>query len=125
MHISTHIDTEKQIRTHNVHGMLNVNELTRQLREIYSSPEYDPDMNVIWDLRKADFSAIEASEVTSFMEFVSKHWGQGGKSKGALVVSRDLDYGMSRMYEMLMEGATTSTITVFKNIDEAKKWLEE
>jgi hypothetical protein len=29
------------------------------------------------------------------------------------------------MYEILMDGATTSTITVLKNIDEARKWIEE
>jgi len=125
MHISSDIDMEKKMRTHVVHGMLDIDELTVQLREIYSSQEYDPDMDVVWDLREADFSAIKASEVKSFMEFVRKHWGVGGKSRAALVVSRDLDYGLSRMYEILMEGATTSTITVFKNIDEAKQWIEE
>jgi len=125
MEISSHIDTEKEIRTHVVHGMLDIDELTIQLRKTYSAQGYDPDMDVIWDLREANFSAIEASEVKSFMEFVRKYWGVGGESKAALVVSGDLDYGLSRMYEILMDGETTSTITVFKNIDEATKWIEE
>ena len=81
MHISSDIDMEKKMRTHVVHGMLDIDELTVQLREIYSSQEYDPDMDVVWDLREADFSAIKASEVKSFMEFVRKHWGVGGEEQ--------------------------------------------
>jgi len=37
---------------------------------------------------------------------------------------RDLDYGLSRMYEILMSGVISSSITVFREYDEAKKWLE-
>ena len=58
------------------------------------------------------------------MEYVVKLWGTGGKSRAALVVSDNFDYGMSRMYQMMMEGSTSSEVVVFKDINKAKEWIE-
>ena len=57
------------------------------------------------------------------MEYVVKKWGTGGKSKAALVVSPDLEFGMSRMYQMMMEGATSSKVEIFKDTNEAQEWI--
>lgn len=124
MEISTEINKKKNIRVHTVRGIIDINDLAGQLKEIYSSSCFDPDMNVFWDLQKADFSNVSSEDTMSFMEFVSKHWGTGGKSKAALVVSRDLEFGMSRMYQIMMEGATSSKIAVFRDTDKAKEWIE-
>jgi hypothetical protein len=123
MKISTHIDKNNKIRSHKVEGELTLDGVKEQLNKIYSSTDFESDMNVIWDLREAGFSSMDASGVRSVMEYVSRNWGESGKSKGALVVSRDLDFGLSRMYEMLMESVSTNEIRVFKDIDEAKIWI--
>ena len=124
MEISTEINKEKNMRCHIVRGVVDISELTNCLKEIYNSSDLDPDMNVFWDLQKADLSRISTEEVSAFMKYVSSQWGAGGTSKAALVVSRDLEYGMSRMYEMMMGGATSSKIAVFRDIDKAKEWIE-
>ena len=67
MKIITNIDSQNRVRSHKVHGMLKIDELKDQLKQIYTSPEYDSDMNVIWDLREANFSQIKTSEVKYFM----------------------------------------------------------
>ena len=82
-------------------------------------------MNALWDMRDADFSSVTTAEVHSLVEMVKKYWGQTGKSKSALTVASDFDYGMTRMYEILMTVNTSSNIMVFKNYDEAEKWLKE
>ena len=123
MEISTEINKKKNIRSHIVRGVIDISELTEYLKEIYNSSDFDPRMNVFWDLQKADFSCISSENVTSFMEYVSKQWGTEGKSKAALIVSYDLGYGMSRMYQTLMDGATSSKIAVFRDINEAKEWI--
>ena len=78
---------------------------------------------MVWDLGEADFSAVSSSDVRAVKELVGKYWGVGGQSKAALVVSRELDFGLTRMYEILMSGATTSKVMVFKNLKEAYEWL--
>ena len=124
MEISTEINKKKNIRSHIVIGVIDISELTEYLKEIYNSSDFDLEMNVFWDLQEADFSCISTENVSSFMGYVSKQWGTGGKSKAALVVSRDLAYGMSRMYQTLMDGATSSEIAVFRDKDKAKEWIE-
>jgi hypothetical protein len=45
-------------------------------------------------------------------------------ARRAIVVQSDLGFGMSRMYELL-RGDLTQTIRVFRDVDQAKRWLDE
>jgi hypothetical protein len=123
MEITTRIDGENNLRTHAVKGVINVRELKGKMEKYYKSPEYDPDMNSLWDLSGADFRDVKPEHVRSLAEMVSRSWGGTG-SKAALVVSQDLGYGLSRMYEMLLSGISSSNVMVFRSTDEAGKWLE-
>ena len=124
MKISTNINSKKNIRMHLIEGYIDTMELIEYLKNVYNSTDFIPDMNVFWDLRKADFSKISSSEVRNVMEFVSKGWGKSGKSKAALIVSKDLDYGLSRMYQIMMDSASKNEISIFKDVEEAEKWIE-
>ena len=124
MEISTEIKKEKNIRYHIVSGAIDVNELIKYLKGIYDASNFNSEMNVFWNLQKADSSTVSSKDVDILSEYVGKQWGKGGKSKAALVVSHDLDYGMSRMYQMMMEGSTSSEVVVFKDINKAKEWIE-
>ena len=123
MEILTDINTELKLRSHIIKGIIDVAELTLYLKQLYSKSAYNLELNVFWDLREADFSSVSSEEVRSFMNYVSIKWGKSGKNKAALIVSQDLAFGMSRMYQMLMENSTPSQIAIFKDIDEAKKWI--
>ena len=124
MNISTKINAEKKLRIHVVEGSININELAKFLKNLYNSDEISPSLNVFWDLRKADFSKVSSSQIRNFTEFIGKNWGIGGKNKAALIVSKDLDYGLSRMYQMLMDNVSQSKISIFKDMDEAEKWID-
>ena len=125
MEISTEINKEKNIRYHIVSGAIDVNELIKYLKGIYDASDFNSEMSVFWNLQKADSSAVSSKDVDILSEYVGRQWGKGGKSKAALVVSNDLDYGMSRMYQIMMEGPTHSKIQVFRDINEAEEWLKE
>ena len=124
MEIDTQISRGKNLRKHKVDGLINVNALKEMLASFYKSPEYDPDMNVLWDLRDADFSSVTSEDVASLAGMIAQHWGQGEKAKAALIVSKDLDFGLSRMYELLLTGSSPNKVMVMRNYGEAEKWLE-
>jgi hypothetical protein len=124
MEITTQINEKRNIRFHKIDGLINIGELKDMLASFYKSPDYDPDMNVLWDLREADFSSITSEDVASFAGMIEKYWGQGKKSKAALIVSRDLDFGLSRMYELLLTASSPNRVIVFRNYDDAEEWLE-
>ncbi|MBW2192582.1 MAG: hypothetical protein JRF27_02220 [Deltaproteobacteria bacterium] len=123
MEITTNIDKEAGLRTHKVTGTLSIDDLMAKLGEIYSIPDFQPDMNVLWDLRSADLASFSTSDIQKVRDFVGYKWGTGGSSRAALVVSRDIDFGLSRMYEISLESITTSLLQVFRDFDEALTWL--
>ena len=125
MELSTEINKEKNIRYHVVTGAIDVHELINVLQAIYDARDFDPEMNVFWDLQNADSSAVSSDDVYTLQKYVSNKWGQGGYSRAALVVSREVDFGMSRMYQIMMEGNNPSKIKVFKDFHEAEQWLAE
>ena len=125
MEISTQIDRKRNVRIHRLIGPTSVPELEKISAGFYKSPDYDLGMNALWDLKDADFSSVTSSDIDSIVGLAKKLWGQGGKRKVALVVTKELDYGLSRMYEILMSEVTSDNIMVFKDYDKAEKWLGE
>jgi len=119
------VDTEAGLRTHTVSGKLSLEELRKTLSEVYNSKDFDPDMNVIWDLVDADTSSFTTQDIETLIRFVSDKWGTAGTSRAALVVSKDVTFGQSRMYEMLSHRKTKSSIMVFRNKDEALNWINK
>ena len=124
MKITTEVNLKKKIRYHIVKGAIDVHELSEYLKDLYNSLDSGPDMNACWDLQEADFTSVSSEDVRVIMKYVNQHWGKEGKNKAALVVSRDLGYGMSRMFQAMMDGKSSNEINIFKDINEAKKWIE-
>lgn len=123
MAISTTIDLETGIRMHTVTGQPQRNELFDMLRNLYSRPDFDPNRDVLWDMREADLTAFSTEDIQAIRDLAGRHWGAGGASRAALVVSTDVDFGLTRMYEMLMSASSTNEVRVFRDIDEAREWL--
>lgn len=125
MEISTSIDREKNLRLHVVTGRIDVPEMIRMLAELYQTPDYKPDMKVLWDMGQADFSDVTTEHIQSLMEMVKNNWGKEQGGKAALVATKDLDFGLTRMYELALGAETSRNIVVFKNLADAEKWLAE
>jgi hypothetical protein len=125
MAVTTKIDPETGIREHTVTGPLDLRALITALKKVYSMPEFRSEMNVIWDLREADLSAFSSEDIRQVREYVGRHWGVEGTSRAALVVTSDLGYGLTRMYEILLESRTASEVHVFRDYDEALRWVRE
>ena len=58
------------------------------------------------------------------MAVVGSHWGVKGKKRSALVVGSELDFGLSRMYETMLGMLSRSEINVFRDMTEAKAWVD-
>ena len=123
MNVTTNINKKDNLRIHKVTGRIVFDKLMEALNEIYSKPDHNPEMNTLWDLRDADVSSFPSVQVQHIQSFVSKYWGKSGKSRSALIVSEDVAYGLSRMYEIMSEGKTAGKIMVFRDYEEALKWV--
>lgn len=123
MQFETQFDLDKMVRSHTVSGMVNLTDFQAMLRELYTSPKFDPNMNSLWDLREADFSTVTPDDVRSLMQIVATHWGKDGKCRAAIVVAGMAEYGISRMYESQFGIAAPCKIKVFLDLDLAWKWF--
>ena len=116
-------EIEGNIRRHVVNGVINIGELKGYLKDVVYSSEVDRKRDVLWDLQESDFSEISSTELMSFVEFVRTHWGKDGMNKAAIVVSQELGYEMTRMYQVLLGMKVPNQVEVFRDITDAKKWL--
>jgi len=123
--ILTEHTISKTLRVYVVKGALTRTGLLKKLKEIYHSPEIQTDTNVLWDLRETDLTTFSTEDILAIRAFVKDHWGIGGKSRAALIVRRDLQFGLSRMFQTWMEDEVSSAVRVFREYDEGMKWVSE
>ena len=123
MPITTSVEPATGARLHEVTGYLNLEELGGTLTKIYESDDFDPDQDVLWNLLKANLSAFSVDDIRQVTQLVKDNWGASDKSRAALVVARDLDFGLTRMYQQLLEGQSSGEVRIFRNVDEAIEWL--
>jgi len=123
MPIEIKIDQTNQIRIATVTGKLLFGDIIDKLKEVYSDHELFDLPYSIWDVRQADVSSFKANHIQRVAEFVSDNWGKEGSKKTAIIADKDLLFGLSRMYEMIVGLKTTSATMVFHNYDDAVTWL--
>jgi len=123
MNIVTVFDPERMIRTHQVSGTISLPAFRGILPALYSSKQFNPDMNALWDLRQADFSRIMPEDVRNLMHVVVSNWGRGGRCHSAILVASETEYGVARTYVSQFGQAAPCQIKVFQEVDEARQWL--
>ena len=123
MSITTSVYNDKQLTTHTVMGEISFEEVMTTLRQFW---EDQPTMNVLWDFRKgsmAQFSFIEIDRVADYVTFQAEKRA-GGKT--ATVVSRDSEYGLSRLIDTLRDMRKVPLqLKIFRSIEKANQWLDE
>jgi hypothetical protein len=124
MTIETNIDRKLNIRTHLVSGTFEFDALYSALEDIYDDAEYDPELNSIWDMRKlVGLQLIKPEQLKKLIEFVSKERSKYALIKSALIVSKNIDFGIARVYELSMKSGSNNEVKVFKDIDKAMDWI--
>jgi hypothetical protein len=123
MAITTKIDSTTGARLHKVTGRLQLEELRNALKAVYEGEDFDPGKDVLWDLQDADLTAFSSADIKHISGLVKQHWGKSSSSRAALVVSRDVDFGLARMYEQLLDTGSTGVVRVFRDYEKAIDWL--
>ena len=113
------IDEHKNILKEEFIGDINTAELDQANASITEDKKFKKGLNFLTDLRKAHL-------LISYEELVRHVHQLPGLaiSKQAIIANHDLEYGISRQFEALTDDRGVYTeIRIFKDIDEAAKWL--
>ena len=117
------IDTEKKIAYIKIFGFTTSKQILEALDMTASNEKYQKGMGRLWDFRDADLSSLNFQTIRKLGKYSKKFPPGINDVKVAFVSERDLEYGLSRMFEMSSEANTL--ISVFRTIDDAEKWLME
>jgi len=121
--IDSRSDLTRELTEYICTGIMDRAEITDAVDAFYAD---NPTPNVLWDLTDANLSALSAVDVQMVAEHTASraHSRAGGKT--ALVAPTDVDFGMSRMFQTMIDNADhEASVRVFRSRDEATEWIDE
>ncbi len=106
-----------------VSGPANFSEVADMITRLQTDPDFSMAYNVLWDSRKrtTPFTSDEIRSLALHVRIYKEVMKP--KPKRAFLVSKNVVYGMLRVYEGYRSGKSNADIEIFKDRDEALKWL--
>ena len=114
---------ENDLTIFTVEGDLSADEIVT-----YSSKHYveNPTKLVLWDAAKGSVSKITADDFRNIAKKMKNQTKKREGGKTAIVGKFDVDFGSARMYGAYAELEEIKiSYNVFRNADDAMKWLQE
>jgi hypothetical protein len=123
MAIVTHFDATSGLVTLKVDGEVDGPMIKEALQHVVDDPDFRRGADMLWDFTNARSHDPTAGGVQDLAMFVvSLKEKRGAGYRVALVASRDLEYGIARMYQAYAE-QIPATLKVFRSLEEARLWL--
>jgi hypothetical protein len=88
-----------------------------------SDKRYKKGMGRLWYFKDADLSSLDAETITELGQHSLKFPPGLNDVKVAFVANKNIEYGLTRMFEISSEAMTPTQ--VFRAMDEAEKWMIE
>jgi len=112
------IDTARRLVLSSAFGTFTDDDMRAHLRELVADPAFDPEFRQLLDFREVTRLEITSAAVR---ELAARNpWKQ--PTRRAFVCGSDEVYGMSRMYQMLVDGGSAD-LAVFRDMVAASSWL--
>ncbi len=100
------------------YGDMSLEQMIAGVDALFSDPEFQNTTNVISDLTKASLK-VTSAEMSKHADFCKEKFA-GSTSKIVIIAPSLVDYGMSRMFEILSD---LPNVRVVKSHAEAYMWL--
>ena len=120
--ISMRIDRSAGLVSYTCSGDITVEDFETAFEQRLEEPNFRPGMKVLWDCRNASISTLSNEKIQRIIEHNAKFQAARGDGMSAIVVSRDLDYGICRVYQPYTDGLPWDTM-VFRDLAGALDWL--
>jgi hypothetical protein len=122
MKVNTVVDKKAEAIIHTVTGEITYEGIKSSYESARSLPDFQENMNSIWDIRDADASKFDSQDVIKTARYFETQTKNRTEYKTAVIVSRDLEHGVSKIYQVAAADLPAK-IRVFNNLEEAKKWI--
>jgi hypothetical protein len=113
------IDKEHRVVLSTASGVFDLVAALAHQDQLLADPDFDPSYSQLLDYSHVTEVKIDANDIRKLAER-SVFWPC---SRRAMYVTRDIEYGFARMFEMLRDNAGEKGIRVFRNLDDALTWV--
>jgi hypothetical protein len=128
MPVTSEIDNEKNVIVRKVVGELTMQDIKDALAAAPQLAGVHPGMGAVWDYSEGTIENFDNKELTELVKFI-KQWSQGRDGvdyRVAVFAPRDIDFGLSRMYQALIEiNSVPFEFSVFRKLDQAIRWVNK
>lgn len=123
--VTIHIGEGQRLVTVILTGRVTAHGVVRAIKGLTSHPQYRPGIPKLWDARQADLSKLTRAEFRSIARAgrVSELSTRG--IRVAVLVTRPVDFGIARMFELSEGYDLLDALRVFRNQDAAIAWLTQ
>ncbi len=97
-------------------------DLVEYYRRLRAHPDFRSNLNEIFDAAQVDAVDVTAEDVRTLSSITEEFTKRGLPVRVAIVAPGDLEFGMSRMYEML-QVQSINVLKVFRDRKTAEDWL--
>lgn len=126
MSIEFELDDDRSLIRTRVIGAINLKELEDYFRAITHSDQFPPDLPALVDFCEADFS-VGSRQLAEQLVRLRKRFPERESARVAFLVSDELGFGLTRMYQILNDDSGAGTggrSRVFRSVDDALAWLK-
>ena len=95
------------------------------LLQVFTSPDWSNGKNILYDNRLENLDKLSSDDVQRISLKFTQFNDKLANSKIALVMPKDVAYGLARMWENYTETTATFKTNIFRTIDNALQWIEE
>ena len=121
MPIRFETNPDRELTTLTLTGQLTLDEMIEGLQEYGES---GPTRLELYDARGLEGERISTEEVDKLVAYFQKFPDvRGARSRTAVLVNTNLDFGLTRMVALLTESRVSFEVNVFKTMEDAKAWL--
>lgn len=122
MPVDIRVDKKAGIVYTTIEGLYTADGLLAAFEVLFDNPDFQPGMNGIADLRNVE-TYPPATDVMRIARYLIEHKDKIGKSRTAVLVSSDVSFGTTRMFQAYADDSTGIETRIFHEMDEARRWL--
>lgn len=106
-------------------GIYETSDSIKIYREIFSHKLWRPNSSILIDNRRVDFRNVNYLTMSQASSNLANNSHQIGSGRIAYLTGSQLEYGVSRQFQILAQDKVSTKIEIFKYEDEALKWISQ
>lgn len=105
-------------------GVFSFADLTKMIEKVVVDPKWKPGMNVIADFRDVDVKGVNVKEIYEAKNLHVLYNDIAGEGKIATILSSNLAYGFTRVYQAISSTHVKSKIMPFMDYENGIDWIQ-